>query len=60
MTNFIIPDTIKPVGRIEWAGTGNFLYGIDQIGQVFRFEDVRRTAPKPSLTSRIKTIISFR
>lgn len=60
MTNFTIPDQIKPVGRIEWAGNSNFLYGIDRIGQVFRFEDVRRTAPKPSFTSRFKDIIGFK
>lgn len=27
-----------PVGRLEWAQDGPFLYGVDRIGQVFKIE----------------------
>lgn len=33
----VTPDTL-PVGRVEYARVGDVVYGIDEAGNVFRFE----------------------
>lgn len=35
--DFVVPvATPRPVGRIEWAEVGPFLYGIDRAGRVYK------------------------
>lgn len=46
------PHTIpvsQAVGRIDWYGTANFLYGIDSKGSVIRFIPLARGARKPGM-----------
>lgn len=45
--------SVLPKGRVEWAVSGPFLYGIDRTGQVFR---LGRPSPKgaPDLLTRIR------
>jgi len=38
-----------PVGRLEWAQAGPYLYGVDRIGQVFRIDPVVEAKPGPVL-----------
>lgn len=52
MENLHVPVlTPAPVGRLEWAYASGVLYGVDSIGQVFRFEPVVVT-PRGSALSR--------
>lgn len=45
-----------PVGKVEWAGTTNFLYGIDSEGTVFRFEPYAGTPPQPGFSTVIRAL----
>lgn len=50
-TTHTIPVSRPFVGRVEWAGNENFLYGIDSEGTVKRLQPYARSARKPGRTS---------
>ncbi len=39
--------TNLPVGRVVWFGNSDLLFGVDEIGQVFRFESLAKVTREP-------------